>query len=237
MFLDALVGTLSQSIFRYKPALDYLASRNVNEEEIKRYKIGYAKYINVPDDGTPDRKRFMEENWKGKKFENMVIFPLQDGMGRVLGITGRSISDNKLFNNFITEEAKFMGFFFGLAQALPHIYRTGRAFVVEGPFDTLAFSKVFPNTLGAMTAGISDAQRELLNFYAKQVVPVFDNDGPGRAAVRKIVVEEQWPEIEPLDLGYKDPAEALARLSEPGFRKFVERKVKDVPPVLIGGME
>ena len=184
MFLDDLTVSTHASLVRYGNVLEYLKGRNVTAEDVKRYRIGYGRVLNIPDDGTDDRKRFMEESAYGRKFEGMILFPFTEPLGRVVGLIGRSL-ENKYFKIFATEEAKSTGFFFGLAQALPEIYRTGRAYIVEGPFDTVAFSKVVLNTVGALTAGLNEAQFKLLRLYCDNIVTVFDSDAPGERATNK----------------------------------------------------
>lgn len=226
MFLDDIVGVASRAIFRYPDVVSYLSSRGVTDEEVLKYHIGYLRVLGVPDDGSRDRSIFMESSLNGKKFEKKIIFPLRGSMGNVLGIIGRSPT-SKAFKIYATEEAKQTGFFFGLFEALPSIYERNRAFVVEGPFDTLSLAKICPNTVGALTAGINNLQYDLLKMYCDTIVTVFDSDGAGQRAAREAAAEHG--DIWNLELGFKDPSNCLATLSEEGFRKHVHRKLKEIP--------
>jgi DNA primase len=239
MFLDDLVKSTNSSIHRYEGVLTYLKSRRVTVDEIAKFKIGYGKVLHIPDDGSADRHRFMEETWRGKKFEGMILFPFTDSMGRIVGLVGRS-PETKLFKVFVTDEAKYTGFFFGLYQALPEIYRTGRAYIVEGPFDLMAITKVVPNAVGALTAGLSDAQFEMLRLYCDNIVTIFDSDLPGDRATNMGVEwvqennsgldsREKW-NIRNIRLGYKDPDDCLKQLSTDRFKSFILKKIKDIPP-------
>lgn len=239
MFLDDLVTAANASIHRYGDVINYLKCRNVMAEDIARFKIGYSKILRIPDDGSPDRTRFMDESWKGKKFEGMILFPLTSAMGRVIGLIGRS-PETKLFKIFATNEAKYTGFFFGLHQALPEIYRTGRAYVIEGPFDTLAMTKAVPNAIGSLTAGLNDTQFEFLRLYCDNIVTVFDSDAPGDRATSKGVewvqetnngldFREKW-KIRNIRLGYKDPDACLKQLSLDKFKAYIHKKIKETPP-------
>lgn len=239
MFLDDLTASAHASISRYPEVLRYLRDRNVTADDVRKYRMGYGRVLNIPDDGTADRQRFMDESYKGRKFEGMILLPFTEPLGRVVGLIGRSI-ENKYFKIFATEEAKSTGFFFGLSQALPEIYRTGRAFVVEGPFDTIAFSKVIPNVIGALTAGLNDAQFELLRLYCNNIVTVFDSDAPGERAANRgeewvgesnegLDSKEKW-KIRNIRLGYKDPDACLKSLGVSRFKDYVNRKIKEIPP-------
>ncbi|HMB31064.1 MAG TPA: toprim domain-containing protein, partial [Desulfohalobiaceae bacterium] len=227
MFLDALASSLNRSIFRYKGPLDYLSSRGVSEEEIKKYKIGFSRIVGVPDDGSEERARFMEESWKGRKFENSIVFPVMNSLGYVIGLIGRSL-DTKIFKVFVTEKAKHDGFFLGLYHALPYIYKSGRVFVVEGAFDWLALSKVLPNTVSSVTAGIYPNQYNLLRWYCGNIVTVFDSDEAGRYAAD---MASRKSGVLDMKLGYKDPAKCFESLGFNQFNRVIHNKVKNLPPV------
>ncbi len=223
-FLDVLADKLHGSIGRYDEVKNYLHSRGVTDEEIENFKIGYAKYVSVPPEESEDHERFLADAWKGKAFENKIIFPLHDILGRTMGIIGRSM-DRKEYKKFLTEEGKFQGAFFGLVQALPAVYETGRVFVLEGPFDLLSFSKVYKNSVAALTAGISDAQIEVLEMFATSIVTVFDHDNAGETAARK--TKEKWHfKIDNIDLGWKDCNKMLMDQGLDWFTKFVKNKVE-----------
>ena len=223
MFLDTLVQTLHSSLPRYDPAKEYLKSRYVSNEEISEYKLGYSRVISVQNDGSSDYETFMKETRDGRAFENKIVFPIYDIIGRAVGLFGRSI-EAKEFKFYLTKEAKYTGAFFGLYQALPHIYLTGRVFIVEGPFDLLAFRKVYKNSIASMTAGISDAQYEILSFFVNSIVTVFDSDGPGKRANAEAA--EKWSNVSSVELGYKDPDKCLKEKgSVDKFEKFVRDQV------------
>ena len=226
MFLDTLVKNLHHSIFRYDEVLSYLKYREVTEKDIEKFDLGFGKVVTVPDDETSDRQRFMDESWKGRKFENKLIFPIKDPIGRVVGIIGRSI-DTKGFKIYVTNEAKFSGFFFGLYEALPCIYEKNRVYIVEGPFDSMAFSKVLPNTVATLTAKLHESQYELLNFYCDNIITVFDSDKAGKDGTEKAL---KYENVHSMFLGYKDPSKCLEELKLDKFKKFVMDKLQKVPP-------
>lgn len=215
MFLPLFVDRMHQSIFRNEEALDYLHSRRVTDDEIKEFKLGYSKVVSIRNDGSEDYDNFMRESYGGRLYERKIIFPLYDMLGNTIGVLGRAI-DSKAFKFYLTKEGKFFGAFFGFHQALPKIYETGRVFTVEGPFDFLAFRKVYPNVVATMTAELTDDQYDLLNFFAEEIVTAFDSDGPGRRASER--AKEKWPKLKTLSLGFKDPDGALKYWDDP--RKF-----------------
>lgn len=225
MFLEPLINKLHESIYSHSVALDYLKGRKVNDEEIKIFKLGFSKVVAAGDDGSEDYKNFSDETYRGKALENKLVFPLYDMLGNPAGLLGRAI-DSKRFILYLTVESKFMGAFFGLVQALPHIYETGRVFTVEGPFDFLAFRRVYPNVVGNLTAELTEAQHDMLSLYASEIVTVFDSDLPGRKAAERA---KKYSDVKTVDLGYKDPDGVLKYFGD--FKKYsehVKRKVGEV---------
>lgn len=223
MFLDILIENAHQSIFRYPEILTYLASRYVSEEDVRTYKLGYSRIIGVPEEDSAERKRFMDECVRGRKLEKKIIFPFRNEMGGMVGLIGRAV-ETKEFKIFATEKAKHDGFFFGLHEALPHIYKENRVFVVEGPFDYYALLKVFPNTVATMTSGISEAQYGYLNLFCDFIITVFDSDFAGQRGAEKIA--EDHKNVYSMDLGsYKDPAKCLEVLKPKAFKNFITKRI------------
>lgn len=225
MFLDTLVSNLGVSISRYPEVLSYLHSREVTDEEIKKFGIGYSKIVTVPSEESRDRKSFVDECFNGRKLENKLIFPFRDMMGNAVGLIGRSIS-TKDFKVFVTERAKFEGFFFGLFEALPHIYAENKVYLVEGPFDLLALSKVLPNSVATMSSKMTDAQYNILTLFCNNIVTVFDSDKAGDLG--REAAKEKDKRIQHLLFGYKDPAKLLEDVKLKKFREYVMKKIKEV---------
>jgi DNA primase len=221
MFLETLINNLHKSIYRFPEVIQYLYSRHVTDEEIHEYNIGYNKIVIIPEDSCEDRKRMVEECYGGRKLERKIIFPLRDSMDNTVGLIGRSI-DTKEFEIFVTDLAKFTGFFFGLDQAFPYIDRDNRVFLVEGPFDLFALLKVFPNTIATLTSWLSEAQYKYLRFFCDNIITVFDQDPAGRHGQEKAC---DYEGVVPMNLGvYKDPARCLEKQSLPDFKRYVLRQ-------------
>lgn len=222
MYLDDLASILNTSLPRYPEALAYLKSRRVTAEDVTRYRLGYGKVVPPAPGGTPDMDRFNKETYRGRAFESRISLPIQDSLGRVLGIAGRTV-DTKSFKVYATDEAKYTGFFFGLYQALPHIMKENRVFVVEGFFDVIAFSKVFPNVVASITAGMNESQHDQLAMYCDNIVVCFDSDKPGQEGTEKAL---RWSGVSSVSLGdYKDPATILEKLGPVAHKEYMKRVV------------
>jgi len=230
MFLDILTQNLHQSITRYPEVLKYLESRKVTTDDIKKYGLGFNKIIRVPEEDSPDHNRFMAECDKGRKYENRIVFPLRDMLGNVVGLVGRSI-EVKDYKIWATNVAKESGFFFGLDVALPHVYTENKVFTVEGTFDSVAFAKVFPNTIGTLTSGMNELQYALLNLFCDTIITVFDSDGPGQRGTDKAL--ERFKGVCSVNLGYKDPASIIERMGPEKFRSYILKRVNDRYPLFL----
>ena len=112
-----------------------------------------------------------------------VCFPIRDVYGRLTGVRARSITQFGLkhydhtykdINNsalvFLNEQA--------IASMEPVV-------VVEGQFDMLKVSKVYPYVMANLTAGISGNKLERL-LQAEAVLLMLDNDETGRRKAEKI---------------------------------------------------
>lgn len=217
-FLSQLVDKCHAGIIGYPEALKYLKSREVTADDIRDFKLGYSKVISAQDDGSEDYKRYQIETKRSWKLQGKIILPFIDGSGTVIGLAGRAI-DTKEFKTFVSDHGKFEGFFFGLYQALPHIIREGKVYVVEGYFDLLAMRKVFPNSVASITSGMNEAQYEQLSFYCNDIIVCFDSDVPGQRGKDKAV---EWKGVRSMSIGkYKDPAVILEKLKLDGFKKYM----------------
>jgi DNA primase len=222
MFLDSLVDRMHKSIFNYQHALDYLVSREVTVEDINKYKIGYSKVVTAPESTDPDVITFREKTSKGFKMQNKIIFPFRDMMGQVYGMGGRAI-DKKMFDIYATDRAKYEGYMFGLYEALPYIYKTGKVIVVEGLFDLMAVQKVFPNSVAAVTSELSDSQYDVLTLFAETIIVMFDSDGPGQRGTESALKRKKTVSV---SYGsYKDPASCIETLKFDKFKTYITKCV------------
>jgi DNA primase len=247
MFLDRIVKSCNSSIHNYPETLRYLQSRLVSLDDVKKYEIGYSSLFIVPKDSGPDWERFNDYSFRGRKFENKLIFPLKNAMGENVGLGGRAIS-SKDFKIFATDEAKFTGFFFGFFEALPYIYKENKVYVVEGFFDLLAMQKIYPNTIAALTASLNNVQYQLLRFYCDNIIVFFDSDKTGDKGRDKAMARNQEGSVDLMTKqnvrsiclqsssgfqGYKDPAKYLEMFGLKAFKNYMQKQIDSVPPFLL----
>ena len=103
--LGQVVDYYHERLVQFKPALDYLASRGLDDEElIRRYRIGFADRtlgLRLPDknrkEGAAMRSRLQElgvfrRESGHEHFNGSIIFPIQNQSKQVLGLYGRRIA-------------------------------------------------------------------------------------------------------------------------------------------------
>ena len=198
------VNALALAFFREQlqrsPAVDYLAGRGLRRETVEQWELGYAP------DGWDGLLRFaltkgvrdddllaaglLAENDRGRRydrFRDRVMFPIRDGLGRLLGFAGRVLGDAlpKYLNTPETELFKKSELLYGLDRARAAIRDSGEVIVVEGYMDVIALHQEgFGNAVAALGATLTGEQAEsLARLDAQRVLLAFDADEAGQRAV------------------------------------------------------
>lgn len=124
-------------------------------------------------------------------FKNRIMFPIYSLNGNVLGFTGRTISkDNpvKYLNTPETDEFKKNNILFNFYNAIAEIKKQKRIYLVEGPFDVIAYHLAgYKNVVSPLTCNISENQLSLiLNNCGSDLefIIAFDNDKAGLKGIK-----------------------------------------------------
>lgn len=218
-------------------AMAYLKGRQLSDETIKSFGLGFAnKYSNdlyqymksqrVSDEllresglMNVDEKRGMYD-----KFWNRVIFPIMDVNSRVIGFGGRVMGDGKpkYLNSPETKIFDKSRNLYGI-----HVARTSRKkyiLVCEGYMDVISLHQAgFKNAVASLGTALTTQHAALLKRYTNEVVLTYDSDEAGtRAALRAIpILKAAGLTAKVLHMQpYKDPDEFIKAL---GADKFQER--------------
>lgn len=185
---------LAQNAF----AKEYLASRGVNDEAIKKFKIGYApnaweNLLNYFKNKNFDAK-ILEKggmviaNDKGghyDRFRNRITFPIMDMKSRVLGFGARVLDASlpKYINSPETPIYSKGKNLYGLNFAKDAIRAKGHALIVEGYLDFLIpYQAGAQNIIATLGTALTTDQIKLLKRCASTVIMVYDPDEAGEAA-------------------------------------------------------
>lgn len=228
MYLDNFITKASKTIFSYSEPIRYLNGRGITEEDIKKYSIGYLKAVSIKEDGSEDYIYLKDSTYSFKSLRNRLIFPLRNILGHTNGVVVRDL-DRKNYIQYFLKEAKAIGAFFGLYEALPHIIRTKKVFVHEGAINSISFAKIFPNSISSLTSILNDNQYETLLMFADKIILVFDEDDPGRLGLNQILEKFGNKYLDSINLGYNDSNACLQKMGFDSFKKYIINRI----PILL----
>ncbi|MDB3980154.1 DNA primase [Candidatus Marinimicrobia bacterium] len=182
-------------------AKKYLTDRAFHDDIINKFRIGFApdswdsllKELEGKFDNQILKKSgLFSESKKGPlidRFRNRIMFPFFSLSGKIIGFSGRSLSekeDVKYLNSpetLLFEKSKI---FFGSYQTQPNIRKKNFAILVEGQTDFLRLvEQSFDNVLATSGTAFSSKHAVALKKYTNRVILCYDSDSAGiNAAIR-----------------------------------------------------
>lgn len=176
----------------------YLKSRRINSKTARAFHLGYA-----PQGWTPlldglKAQGFSEDtlleaglivrNKEGRlfdRFRDRIIFPIFDNRDRVVGFSGRIISegDPKYLNSPETPVFRKGELLYGLNRALKANPRPERLLLVEGHMDVVMLAhQGIDYAVGSQGTALTTRQINALFRHTDEVVFCFDGDKAGKHA-------------------------------------------------------
>jgi len=181
-WLDAFVGFAHVNFGDRE--LEALWARGVSDEQIRLFCIGYVGAL-------PQNFELPKEFtawWGAMKLSDVYVFPLTNALGQVKGLQFRHVArETKGYYDYFA--SKDEPAYFGLAQAMPHVWATQAICLVEGAFDLFPIQRVFPNTVTTMTSAVSTAFLRFLRRNVREVWFGYDMDGAGRGGTFDFIRE------------------------------------------------
>lgn len=179
----------------------YLSQREINEDIIKRFEIGYApessrsvKYLKakgfneqiLTDTGlirTHDLDTYAV-------FDNRLMIPIHDENGNPVGFTARRLNEDKDVAKYInTSETKIYHkghLIFNYHRAKEFAKKNKRCILVEGAMDVIAFEKAdIHESIACLGTACTKEQIALLKRLNVPLVVCYDGDKAGKAATYK----------------------------------------------------
>ena len=189
-FQDNLAGN--------KSAKEYLATRGIGDEAVKKFRIGSAPdawegLINFLkssgiEASLAEKAGLVVSNEKGghyDRFRKRITFPIIDLKDRILGFGGR-IMDSSLPKYINSPETPIYSKgrnLYGLNFSRDAIKTKGHALIVEGYLDFLIpYQAGISNIIATLGTALTVDQAKLLKRFTKTVVMVFDPDAAGESA-------------------------------------------------------
>lgn len=234
-WLDELVAHAHESLSGERELVE-LWSRGATDEQISAYKIGY---INTLPPTLQTSKEFSAW-WGAQKLRDVYVFPLTSALGQVKGLQFRHVErEVRGYMDYFL--AKDEPAYFGLHQAMPHIWESRSVCLVEGAFDLFPVQRVFPWTVPTMTSSVSTAFLAFLRRVVKEVWFFYDMDKAGRAGVvefttkhreefSRVLSSSRFPRFHASNgKRVKDPSEAWEVLGDERFGVCVKSAFEEVP--------
>ncbi len=194
------------SLLKNKKALEYLFSRGISKDFIEKFELGYfpggsraisifLKDLNKEGFFLKDLEDisflFRNKNSVYSPFEERIIFPIKDIIGRYVAFGGRVFKSNdtraKYYNS---RESSFFikgKVLFGFDLAKKNMQQKGVAFLVEGYTDCIAMHQLgFSNSVATLGTACSLDHLKLLSRYIDELVLLYDGDKAGQNAILRI---------------------------------------------------
>ena len=224
----------------------YLAERQITAASIKQFAIGYFPKGQPAIQsliGFAQKQQILasdlieahivQKNQQGiffSGFEERIIFPIQDLMGRFCGFGGRVFQANdervKYYNSH--EHANFnkRNTLFGLNLAKKKVQEMKLIYLVEGYMDCIAMHQNgFSNTVATLGTACTNEHIELIARLTEQVYVLYDGDQAGLQAVERMVglCWEANLEIKVVEFpDSEDPASYLTKYGPATLNKLID---------------
>ncbi len=219
--------------------MDYLKKRNLSDNIIRKFGLGYSKqkwdalYKYLLD------KKFSHEsvtksglvlqNNAGQyydRFRGRVMFPIFDIRGSIIGFGGRVMDDSmpKYMNSpetVVYNKGKSL-------YALNFAKNSGlkRLIIVEGYMDVISLHQNgIINTTASLGTALTESQGRILKKYAEEIVISYDSDTAGQAATMRglDLLNDLGCNVKVLIIPKgKDPDEFIKQNGADAFNKLVQ---------------
>ena len=232
-----------------KIGLSYFIERDLKEETIKRWGLGYCKDNWSEFTEYAKRHGYTDEvliksgltiakeetHVQYDRFRARVMFPIYNIGGRPLGFTGRVLSSEKTKAKYVNSpesdiysKSKVL---FGLHLAKNEIVKQDLCYLVEGNMDAIMLSQNnVENVVATSGTALTIEQIRLIKRYTKNVTVLYDGDSAGiKAAFRAIdlFVENGLNVKIVLFPDDEDPDSYCRKLPQDDFKAYITDKAEN----------
>ena len=221
-----------------KVAQEYVKKRQLNNETIKSFKIGFSGkfdelYQALKKEGFNEEEilesGLVNKNDNGKyidRYRNRLMIPIFDERNRVIAFGGRVLDDSKpkYINspeNIVYSKGRHL---FGLNVAKKD--HPKRLLIVEGYMDAISLhQRGITDVVASLGTALTTSQGWLLRRNCEQVILGFDSDGAGQTAIMRAmeVMQNMGCDMRVLQMtGAKDPDEYVLKYGSARFKKLLD---------------
>ena len=229
--------------------LSYLKERELSEETIKRWGIGYCKDAGDDFSRKALAKGFTKEELVKAgvslvnsndgslydRFRGRVCFPIHNLGGRVLGFSARTLRTDKVKAKYVNSPESLIyskgKVLFGLHLAKNEIVKQDECFLVEGNMDVVMMSQnAVTNVVATSGTALTEDQIRLIKRYTKNVTLLYDGDSAGIKATFKAVnlLLEQGLHVKTLLFPDNEDPDSFARKhTQDEFKDFIKTNAQN----------
>lgn len=202
-----------QTLVNFEPAKtarQYLKSRDIKDDIISLFKLGYApdaedrfikyaKKFGISESSLSRAGLILESDKRAgfyDRFRNRIIFPIFNNRGKVVGFGGRTLDESrtKYINSPETELFNKGSNLYGFNFAEPYIRQDRSSIIVEGYIDLLMpFQFGIRNIVASLGTALTRDQIRLLKRFAQKAILIYDSDMAGEIATLRsldLLIEE-----------------------------------------------
>lgn len=187
-------------------ALAYLHGRNLTDDTIAAFELGYAPDALEPLSAALQEAGFTLEEMleagilsqaddgrRYPRFRQRLMFPIRDANGKMAGFGARALRDEatpKYLNSAQNPLFDKGNLLYGMDKARKHIRSQDEAVLVEGYMDVIALHQAgFPNAVSPMGTALGEQQLRTLKRLTTRIVLALDADAAGdKATLRGLEV-------------------------------------------------
>src|SRR5215217_173635 len=232
------------------PAREYLASRDIREDVLREFRVGFAPSAwdklaaaasrdgfsvdELIDAGLAQRSR--GGNGVIDRFRGRIMFPLADWRGKVVGFGARRLREDdngpKYLNTSENQLFQKGQQVYGVHLARQAAAKAGRVVAVEGYTDVLALHQAgIKEAVAVMGTAVTPDQLKRLRQAAPTIYFALDADAAGQEAMARAARNADGEfELRVVQLPEgKDPAELVQRAGPEAFIELLERGAVSIP--------
>lgn len=226
-----------------KNAIEYLKNRKIDNDTIKKFKIGLSLNKSVLTDFLVNKKYDLDrlidlgitnENSKDK-FLNRIIFPLFDLKGNPVAFSGRiyyTKEDSKYINTMETDIFKKGSILYNYHNVKDNLKKNDYVIVMEGFMDVIRASTIgINNCVATMGTAFTKEHISLLHKMTDNIILCFDGDKAGEeatiASLKMLEESNIIPKIIRLPDNL-DPDEYILKYGSDSFKLQIEKSITPI---------
>lgn len=228
-------------------ALNYLVHRQMTDESIKHFRLGYAPsygqtlYLVLKDKGFAVSDMIslgvVKQSDDGSYydlFSDRIIFPITNPKGDVVGLSGRTLNPKdpvKYINSPETPIFKKGQLLYHFYEALPDIRMSKQVILYEGFFDVISsYQADIKQGVATMGTALTKEQAKLIKSVTDSIIIAYDGDQAGiKAADHAIpILEKERLKVEVLTIPEKmDPDDFIKSYGPERYDQLFGEFTKD----------